>query len=289
MAPKGGNPVSSDGNAVSSDGNAAPTERQQREEDFHDQWAAEMDVSELLVVESFEADTALENQYVLDVLGPLRGKRVLELGCGAGEGAVYFALQGCDVSATDISQGMLDVAQRLAAHHAVSIRTDKMPAELLRYEDESFDVVYGNGVLHHVDFRKAIVETARVLRPGGQAVFIEPLSYNPVINAYRHIARTVRTEDERPFVFADLDEMIPHFGKGHHKEFWLSTLSIFLYFYLVERSDPSKERYWKKVIKDAPRYRGVFAVLDQLDAVLLKLPLLRYLCWNTVIVLEKGV
>ena len=261
--------------------------RQQREEAFHDEWAAEMDVSELLVVESFEADTALENKYVLDVLGDTSGKRALELGCGAGEGAVYFALQGADVVATDISQGMLDVAQRLAAHHGVSIQTDKSPAEALPYDDESFDVIYGNGVLHHVDFRKAVREAARVLKPGGKAVFIEPLSYNPVINVYRHIAHTVRTEDERPFVFADLDDMLPYFRRGHHKEFWLSTLSIFLYFYLVERSDPSKERYWKKVIKDAPRFAGMFSVLDGIDEVLLKLPPLRYLCWNTVIVLEK--
>jgi ubiquinone/menaquinone biosynthesis C-methylase UbiE len=274
--------------SASAGGSGALDGRQLREEAFHDEWAAEMDVAELLVRESFEADTALENKYVLEVLGPLRGKRVLELGSGAGEGAVYFALQGADVVATDISQGMLDVAQRLAAHHGVSIQTDKLPAEALSYDDESFDVIYGNGVLHHVDFRKAVAEAARVLKPGGKAVFIEPLSYNPVINVYRHIAKTVRTDDERPFVFADLDEMLPLFGKGHHKEFWLSTLSIFLYFYLVERSNPSEERYWKKVIKDAPRFSGLFGWLDKLDGVLLKLPALRYLCWNTVIVLEKS-
>ena len=123
--------------------------RQQREEAFHDEWAAEMDVAELLVRESFEADTALENKYVLEVLGPLRGKRVLELGSGAGEGAVYFALQGAEVVATDISQGMLDVAQRLAAHHGVGIQTDKLPAEELSYDDESFDVVCSGAVSGH--------------------------------------------------------------------------------------------------------------------------------------------
>ena len=46
--------------------------------------------------------------------------------------------------------------------------------------------------------------------------------------------------------------------------------------------------YWKKVIKDAPRFSGLFGWLDELDGVLLKLPALRYLCWNTVIVLEKS-
>ena len=102
--------------SASASGSGALDGRQLREEAFHDEWAAEMDVAELLVRESFEADTALENKYVLEVLGPLLGKRVLELGSGAGEGAVYFALQGADVVATDISQGMLDVAQRLAAH-----------------------------------------------------------------------------------------------------------------------------------------------------------------------------
>lgn len=264
------------------------TQRQQTEEAFHDEWAKGIDVSEVLVVESFEEDTALENRYILEEMGDLTGKRVLELGCGAGEGSIYFALHGAEAVATDISSGMVEVVKRVAEKYKVSVTAHRMTAEVIDYPEASFDRVYGNGVLHHVDFRKAVAEASRVLKPGGKAIFIEPLSYNPVINVYRHIAKTVRTPDERPFKFGDLKEMTPYFRSGHHQEFWFFTLFIFIYFYVIERADPSKERYWKKVIKDAPRFRRMFRFLNALDKFFLKyLPFLRYFCWNTVIVLEK--
>lgn len=264
------------------------TERQKTEEAFHDEWAKSMDLDEILVKESFEAPTALENQYVVEQLGDLKGKRVLELGCGAGEGSVYFATKGANAVATDISTGMVAVVHRVAEKYGVKVAAHRMTAEVIDYPDASFDVVYGNGVLHHVDFHKAVQEASRVLKPGGKAIFIEPLSYNPVINVYRHIAKTVRTPDERPFKFKDLKEMYPYYSEGHHKEFWFFTLFIFIYFYLIERADPTKERYWKKVIKDAPKFSKMFAFLNALDKFFLKVfPPFRYLCWNTVIVLCK--
>ncbi len=267
---------------------AKPTDRQLSEEAFHDEWARAMDVDEILVRESFEAPTALENQYALEKMGDLGGKKILELGCGAGEGSVYFAMKGAQAVATDISSGMIDVVHRLAARHGVQVEAKKMTAEQLDFPDACFDFVYGNGVLHHVDFHKAVKESARVLKLGGKAVFIEPLSYNPVINIYRHIAKTVRTPDERPFKFKDLKEMYPFFGRGEHREFWFFTLWIFMHFYIFERADPSKERYWKKVIKDAPRFSRMFGFLNGMDKFFLKVfPFLRYFCWNTVIVLEK--
>jgi Methylase involved in ubiquinone/menaquinone biosynthesis len=266
----------------------AATDRQKSEEAFHDEWAKSMDLDDILVKESFEAPTALENHYVIEQLGDLTGKKVLELGCGAGEGSVYFATKGANAVATDISTGMIAVVHRVAEKYGVTVTAHRMTAEAIDYPDASFDVVYGNGVLHHVDYRKAVREAARVLKLGGTAIFIEPLSYNPVINVYRHIAKTVRTPDERPFKFKDLKEMYSYFGEGYHQEFWFFTLFIFIYFYLIERADPTKERYWKKVIKDAPKFSKMFNFLNALDKFFLKVfPPFRYLCWNTVIVLKK--
>ncbi|MCE9624064.1 MAG: class I SAM-dependent methyltransferase [Deltaproteobacteria bacterium] len=264
------------------------TTRQQSEEAFHDEWAKSMDLEDILVVESFEACSALENHYVMTQLGDLHGKKVLELGCGAGEGSVYFATKGAEAVATDISTGMVEVVHRVAQKYGVQVQAHRMTAEKIEYPEQSFDVVYGIVVLHHVDFHKAVAEAARVLRPGGKALFIEPLSYNPVINVYRHIAKTVRTPDERPFKFKDLKEMYPYFKEGHHQEFWFFTLLIFIYFYVIERSDPTKERYWKKVIKDAPKFEKMFRFLNGMDKFFLKIfPPFRYLCWNSVIVLTK--
>ncbi len=66
--------------------------------------------------------------------------------------------------------------------------SDRIPAT-----DNEFDRIYGNGVLHHVPVDTCMPELARILKPSGKACFIEPIPYNPIINAYRKIAASVRT------------------------------------------------------------------------------------------------
>ena len=69
---------------------------------------------EVMVDEFFEACTSPENRIILGKVGNLTGKRVLDLGCGAGEAAVYFAKKGALVTATDISSAMLEVVKKVA-------------------------------------------------------------------------------------------------------------------------------------------------------------------------------
>lgn len=264
------------------------SKRQDIERDFHNQWAQQVNLDELLVEPSFEAATALENRYALELLQPLKGKKILDLGCGAGETSVYFALQGASVTAVDISEEMLELVKQLADRHGASLTTQHAVAEQLPFKDETFDLVFGNGVLHHVEFEPTIKELHRVLKAGGKAVFVEPLCYNPVIEIYRHLAKTVRTPTEKPFSFGQLKHMNETFHKVHHREFWLFSLLVFIYFFLIERSNPSKERYWKKVIEDSERLEWLFLPLKQLDdKVLTACPCLGYLCWNTVICATK--
>src|SRR5262245_46617488 len=108
-------------------------ERIQREAEFHDQWASEVDPKETLVDETFTAITALENQHVLSQFGDVSGLKVLDYGCGAAEGGIYLAKRGAKVVAVDVSAGMLKKAEQLAKHHGVQIETrqvtsDKIPA-----------------------------------------------------------------------------------------------------------------------------------------------------------------
>ncbi len=262
--------------------------RRQREAEFHDQWASEIDPATTLVDETFTSVTALENQYILEQFGDLRGKRVLDYGCGAGEGAIYFAKQGAQTVGMDVSQGMLDAAHKLAEHHGVQIETRRVESARLPAADGEFDFIYGNGVLHHVDLETARPELARVLKPSGKACFIEPLAYNPVIEVYRKLARTVRTDDEKPLGFRDIQGFRRHFGVVEHREFWLTTLSVFLKFFLIDRAHPAKERYWKKIYTDAERVAWFFEPLARVDQrVLGAVPALGRMCWNTVITLAE--
>lgn len=259
-----------------------------RERTFHDQWAQTININELLVRESFEAPTAIENQYALRQMGNLAQKHVLDLGCGAGEASTYFALQGAKVSGCDISSGFLKVAGDVAERYGVELELVQAEAGKLPFSDESFDIVFGNGVLHHVELTTAAQEVKRVLKKNGLGVFIEPLPYNPIINVYRQLAKGVRTEDEKPLTFKQIRDFGHNFSSLHHEEFWLFSLIIFLHFFFIRRWHPSKVRYWKKIIEVGEEYRGMFSNLNQLDRWVMKyLPIVKLLCWNTVLTVSK--
>lgn len=270
------------------DATASYVERREREAVFHDQWAAAIDPETLLVDETFTSPTALENRYILEQFGDVRGKRVLDYGCGAAEGGVYLAKRGARVVAVDVSPGMLEAANRVAARHGVAIETRRVTENGIPADAGEFDLVYGNGVLHHVDLAVTRPELARVLAPTGTACFIEPLAYNPVIEVYRRLADTARTEDEAPLKFSDVERFRENFGEVTHREFWLTTLSVFLKFFLVDRVHPKTERYWKKIYTDAERLRWFFEPLARVDEkILARVPALGLLCWNTVITLRR--
>jgi SAM-dependent methyltransferase len=185
---------------------------------------------------------------------------------------------------------MIEVARRLARRHGVEdrIRFEAGPGEMLPYEDEALDLVFGHDVLHHMDLARAVAEVRRVLRPGGRAVFAEPLGHNPILNRYRQASPETRTEDERPLLFADIEAMRPGFASVVHREFHLFTLGIFLWFRWVERLDPNAVRYWKRLIDEAGRYRRPFAVLDALDRIVFRVfPPARRWARMTVIELRK--
>lgn len=266
----------------------ADSGRIHREAEFHDQAASAIDVQSVLVDETFTSATAPENQHILQQIGDVRGKRVLDYGCGVAEGGIYLAKLGARVVAMDVSAGMLEAAQRLARLHAVEIETRLVEGTRIPAEDGEFDAIYGNGVLHHVDLAHAGPELARVMKEAGTGCFIEPLPYNPVINVYRRVADKVRTADERPLSFSDIERLRQWFSELDHREFWLSSLGVFLKFYLVDRVHPNQERYWKKIYTDAARIERWYRPLRALDDRLLRwMPVLGGLCWNTVITVRR--
>jgi 2-polyprenyl-3-methyl-5-hydroxy-6-metoxy-1,4-benzoquinol methylase len=263
-------------------------ERRRKEAEFHDQWAADVDVGDLLVDETFTAVTAVENQHILEQFGNVRDLRVLDYGSGMSEGGIYLAKQGARVVSVDVSPGMLENAKRLAALHGVEIETRQVTGDTIPGDADEFDRIYGNGVLHHVPLDTAIPELARVLKPSGVGCFMEPLPYNPLINVYRRIAKEVRTEDETPLSFSQIEQFKQSFADVTHQEFWLTSLAVFLKFYVWDRANPNKERYWKKIFTDADKIAGMFRPLNAIDRRLMSLmPPLGRLCWNTVVTVRR--
>ncbi len=80
-----------------------------------------------------------------------------------------------------------------------------MDAENLKFNDHTFDLVYGSGILHHLSIEKAIVEIKRVLKKDGRAIFYEPLGHNIFINIFRLLTPSLRSEDEHPLLIKDLE------------------------------------------------------------------------------------
>jgi 2-polyprenyl-3-methyl-5-hydroxy-6-metoxy-1,4-benzoquinol methylase len=256
------------------------------ERQFHDDWANSAQVEKIDVRASNEVCTAPEMRYITKRLGNLKGKRLLDVGCGLGEASVYFALLGADVTASDLSQGMLDATSRLAEANGVYIKQHIASAEDLQLSpDSKFDIIYAGNLLHHVNIESTIMRISSHLIPDGFFVSWDPLAYNPMINVYRSIATQVRTPDEHPLRWSDIKIFKKYFREVETRYFWLTTLVIFLIMALAQRRNPNKERFWKVVVLEGKRWAWLYKPLEVFDRILLNMiPPLRLLCWNVVIV-----
>jgi SAM-dependent methyltransferase len=119
---------------------------------------------------------------------PRRYARALEIGAGTGYFSLNLTLAGVvgHAVATDISPGMLRTLERSAAELGIEVETAACEASELPFEDDSFDLVFGHAVLHHLpDLDAAFREFRRVLRPGGVVAFCgEPSHYGDRIAAW---------------------------------------------------------------------------------------------------------
>ena len=146
-------------------------------------------------------------------------------------------------------------------------------AEMLPFSAGAFDAVLGKQILHHLDLKIAIPEIARVLRPGGRAVFLEPLIHNPILEGYRRLTPHLRSPAERALSMTDIAAMGRHFRSYRHQEFILLSILPVLATALLR----------KRGALDGWRRR-----LQAVDRKLLTAwPGLGRYYWETVIVLER--
>lgn len=198
------------------------TERQRRERDYYNQFSQahvhdEIDFAPIL---GDEARPWNPYWFAYQTVHELRAgaqARLLDIGCGAGVDCVRYARLGFDVHGIDVSPGNIARARSLAARHDSSARVHVQPmvSEQLQFPDETFDVVTGIDILHHVEIGDTVAECLRVLKPGGVAVFKEWIEA-PVLDRVRRLRPIQRmvpsavslddhiTEDERKLGAADL-------------------------------------------------------------------------------------
>jgi len=220
----------------------------------------------------FSDDAYLDHETwirpAMDHLGAVQGLRILDYGCGHGMAAVVFARHGARATAFDLSQGYLQEARKRAHANGVEIEFAQADGERLPFADEAFDRIWGNAVLHHLDVRLAGRELARVLRPGGIAVFCEPWGENPFLRWVRHrvqYASKERTPDEQPLRRKQVEVL--------REVFPTALLSGYQFLSMLRRVIP----------------RGKLAAsLDWCDEMLLdRIPVLQRYCRYIVLVLRK--
>src|SRR5215468_3368621 len=117
------------------------------------------------------------------LLGDVRGKDLLDFGCGMGEESIYFAKLGARVTGIDISEVGVASLRKRAAHHRLDVTALEMRADPTSFKDASFDRIHGLGILHHIGIEAGLAEVKRLLRPGGVGVFLEPMGDSPVVEA----------------------------------------------------------------------------------------------------------
>jgi SAM-dependent methyltransferase len=130
--------------------------------------------------------------------GAYRGRRVLDVGCGAGTDLVRFAKGGAIVTGVDLSESAIELAKANVAQQGLAADLRVADGERLPFGDGTFDLVFAHGVVQYTpDGRAMVEECRRVLKPGGEAVF---QVYNRVswLNALSKVMKVPLEHEDAP-------------------------------------------------------------------------------------------
>jgi SAM-dependent methyltransferase len=197
------------------------------------------------------------------------GRRVLEVGCGAGTDLARFAKGGALVTGIDIASSAIELAR--ANFEQQGLRGDFQIAngEQLPCPDESFDLVYAHGVVQYTaDPKRLVEECRRVLAPGGEAIF---QVYNRVswLNALSKLMKVGLEHDDAPVLLK--------FSIGEFRK----LLAGFRDVRIVPERFPVKSRLhggWKGAVYNS-LFVGVFNALPR--------PLVRRFGWHLLAFCKK--
>lgn len=166
---------------------------------------------------------------VAEFLGDISGKSVLEYGCGLGEISVLLAKSNAQVTTFDLSPASVAVTKQRACVNNVGTQINAFVAagENLPFANESFDIVFGKAILHHVDVNQGWYDIYRVLKKGGKAVFIEPMGMNPLLKfARNHLpypGKNPRGAD-RPLNYDEIHSWGQKYTKFNYQEIQLLSM-----------------------------------------------------------------
>lgn len=178
------------------------------------------------------AATPYPLEYAFHAIGDVNGRLVLDYGCGNGENTLPLVARGARVIAVDVSEDLLRLARRRLALHGLAGRSAIFlagSAHDLPLPDASVDAVMGIAILHHLDLDLAAREVHRVLKPGGVAVFQEPVRNSRLLKALRAMVpyRSEEVSDyERPLTDPELARFSSRFSARTARAFSLPFINL---------------------------------------------------------------
>ncbi|MGC0774651.1 MAG: class I SAM-dependent methyltransferase [Candidatus Acidiferrum sp.] len=163
-------------------------------------------------------------QYGAKLLGSVKDCRVLDYGCGQGEEATYLAKMGAQVTAIDISPVGIELTKERAKLNGVGGRVNAMlmRCDPTEFSNESFDVIHGFGILHHIGLQTGMMEIKRLLKPGGRGLFFEHMGNSRMIEWLRPKEKDY-TKGERPVTWKEIQEIRPEFSRLAARPFHIAS------------------------------------------------------------------
>lgn len=201
-----------------------------------------------------------------------KNKEVLDYCCGTGETSVLLAKNKANVTGIDISDESIKTCKELAKKENVEKNTSffAMDAEKTTFKNNSFDVIFCAGVLHHLDIQKSYSELARIIKKNGKIICIEPLAYNPMIQLYRKMTPNLRTEWEAKHILhkKDIYSAKKYFNKIEKKFFHFFTIAGVPF-------------------RNLKFFSFLLFILEKIDFIILKLPFIKWWAWQIIFVLSN--
>ncbi len=165
-------------------------------------------------------------KHNLNSFRKIKNKKILEIGCSIGRDAILYTKYASYYCGLDISDEAIKIASSLNLKNSEFLCVD---GHNIPKDDEEFDCVVVNSLLHHLDLLKSLKEIHRVLKSNGYLIFREPLGINPFFQIYRYLTPNARTYDEKPLSYKDLKIMKTYFNLKEVQWFgFLSIISAFL-------------------------------------------------------------
>ena len=200
----------------------------------------------------------------------VQSKDVLDYGCGAGNFAEKVSnFKPKKLVAIDISEEAIKKAKNKIKSEENKIDYRVENCENSNLSSDAFDIIYGLGIIHHLNLNKSLKELNRMLKKGGIMLFAEPIATNPVINIYRKFTPKARSVDEHPLVFQDIRLIESIFKNVEIKYYGFLTL-VFFPFY------------------KSPENSKLFRFISGIDRMILKTKYLRFLAWSVFVKAEKN-